>query len=51
MVRDLAQSILSTCGYSVLVPEGVDSVESMCRQCSGRVDLLLTDVVTPRVSG
>jgi PAS domain S-box-containing protein len=51
MVRELAQSILSTCGYSVLAPERVDDVESVCRHYPGRVDLLLTDVVMPGISG
>ncbi len=50
-VRDLARSILTNCGYSVLAPERVDEVESMCREYPGQVDLLLTDVVMPGISG
>jgi CheY-like chemotaxis protein len=51
MVRDLAQSILSSCGYSVLAPEQVQEVGSTYRQYPGRIDLLLTDVVMPGISG
>jgi two-component system cell cycle sensor histidine kinase/response regulator CckA len=51
MVRDLAQSILSSCGYSVLAPEQIQEVGSTYRQYPGRIDLLLTDVVMPGISG
>jgi DNA-binding NtrC family response regulator len=51
MVRDLARSILSNCGYSVIAPGHVQEVESMYHQYPGRIDLLLTDVVMPGISG
>jgi two-component system cell cycle sensor histidine kinase/response regulator CckA len=51
MVRDLAESILSNCGYSVLAPGQVQEVGSMYRKYPGRIDLLLTDVVMPGISG
>jgi len=51
MVRDLAQSILENCGYSVIAPERIENVQLICRQYANRVDLLLTDVVMPGISG
>ena len=51
MVRDLAQSVLRNCGYTVIAPERIADMESVCREYAGWVDLLLTDVVMPGVSG
>lgn len=51
MVRNLADSVLKACGYNVIVPEHLDEVESLCRTYPGTLDLLLTDVVMPGISG
>src|SRR6266446_4756652 len=51
MVRDLAQSVLRNCGYTVIAPERIADMESVCREYAGWVDLLLTDVVMPGISG
>ena len=50
-LRDLAQRILSARGYTVLAPEKPEDAEAVCRQHPGRIDLLLTDVVMPAISG
>lgn len=51
MVRNLADSVLKACGYNVVVPEHLEEVESLCRAYPGTLDLLLTDVVMPGISG
>jgi two-component system, cell cycle sensor histidine kinase and response regulator CckA len=51
MLRDLAQSVLHDYGYSVLAPERVDEVESLCQKHPDTIHLLLTDVVMPGISG
>jgi two-component system cell cycle sensor histidine kinase/response regulator CckA len=51
IVRKLACSILETHGYHVLVAQtGADAIE-ICRIHEGRIDLLLTDVVMPKMNG
>jgi PAS domain S-box-containing protein len=50
-VRILTQSILDTCGYTVMVAENAQAVAKICTQHRGSVDLLLTDVVMPGISG
>ena len=51
IVRALSSEILEKHGYKVLSaangPEGL----RLCREFSGRIDLLITDVVMPRMSG
>jgi PAS domain S-box-containing protein len=51
MVRDLNRQILQMCGYSVL--EAGDGLEALAvgAQHPGRIDLLVTDVVMPRLNG
>ena len=50
-VRDLAREYLESNGYSVLVAEdGNDAIE-VTRKHPGKIDLLLTDVVMPGMSG
>ena len=51
MVRDLAHSVLSNCGYAVMAPDRIENLKSMCHEYASRVDLLLTDVVMPGFSG
>ncbi len=50
-VRELAREALSASGYNVLVAETPDAAISVCRTNKTRIELLLTDVVMPRISG
>lgn len=51
IVRRLAKKILETCGYTVIeAMDGAEAVE-ICRQTDRNIDLLLTDVVMPKMSG
>ena len=50
-VRDLTRSVLTECGYSVLVAESAPAVAKICEQHSGVVHLLLTDVIMPGLGG
>lgn len=51
MVRQMAHSILTDSGYSVLVAEDGLGALQILRQHAGKVNLLLTDVVMPNLSG
>jgi PAS domain S-box-containing protein len=49
-VRGLAREILEACGYSVIeASDGVDAIEKF--EACEHVDLLMTDVVMPRMGG
>ncbi len=50
-VRKLANKILSTSGYEVM--EACDGVEALkvSRNFSGAIDILITDVIMPRING
>jgi len=50
-VRELARTILVECGYSVLTAEKPVEASSLCRNFSGQIHLMLTDVVMPGLSG
>lgn len=50
-VRKLAERILAGHGYRVLTAENGDSALNACRDHEGPIDLLLTDVVMPGLSG
>jgi two-component system cell cycle sensor histidine kinase/response regulator CckA len=50
-VRELAASVLSSCGYRVLVADSAAAVVSLCEQHGGPIHLLLTDVVMPGSGG
>ena len=50
-VRELTHSILTGCGYTVFIAENGPAVAKICAQHSSNIDLLLTDVVMPGISG
>jgi len=51
VVRGLTRKILMQAGYNVLDAKGGDEAIRLCRAHAGPIDLLLTDVVMPEVSG
>jgi signal transduction histidine kinase len=51
LVRVLARKVLEQAGYRVLVAEGGAQALELARGHSGVIDLLLTDVVMPEMSG
>jgi two-component system, cell cycle sensor histidine kinase and response regulator CckA len=51
MVRKLACDILQTTGYQVLVARHGDEAIGICEAYAGTIDLMLTDVVMPRMNG
>jgi len=50
-LRDLVQSILASCGYSVVAPKDSQEAQIICEQRAPSLHLLLTDVVMPGISG
>lgn len=50
-VREIAQAMLVAAGYTVLVPKSVPIAVKWLREESLEIDLLLTDVVMPEMSG
>jgi len=50
-VRQLAATILRENGYTVLLAEDPESALELCRSRGQHIDLLLTDVIMPRMSG
>jgi CheY-like chemotaxis protein len=50
-VRKMSHRVLREAGYEVLVARGGDEALEIGRQHPGRIDLLVTDVVMPRMSG
>jgi CheY-like chemotaxis protein len=50
-VRDVAKRILREAGYKVLTAASPDDALLACQAHKGKIDLLLTDVVMPQMSG
>lgn len=50
-VRGLASEILRTSGYKVLEAPSADDALRICEKHGSRIDLLLSDVVMPKMSG
>ena len=50
-MRDLVNAMLRKQGYSVLVSKEPSDVGAICERHSGRIDLLLTDLILPGMSG
>jgi two-component system, cell cycle sensor histidine kinase and response regulator CckA len=50
-VRELAREYLLTCGYNVLVAEDGHTAIELAAMHAGPIDLLMTDVVMPGISG
>ena len=51
LVRDLSIAILEEAGYKVISATDGDEGLRLCQQFEGRIDLMITDVVMPRMSG
>jgi DNA-binding NtrC family response regulator len=50
-VRELIERVLSSAGYSVHVAATPTDARAICSAAPGRIDLMLTDVVMPDMSG
>jgi PAS domain S-box-containing protein len=50
-VRELVRSMLAARGYSVLAPQHPLDVDTLCEGHTGRIHLLLTDLILPGASG
>jgi PAS domain S-box-containing protein len=50
-VRSLVETILTADGYKILVADSADHAVTLCRAYEADIDILLTDVVMPGVSG
>ena len=50
-VRALARGVLSTAGFDVLVAENAESALALAQAPERRIDLLVTDIVMPGMSG
>jgi signal transduction histidine kinase len=51
LVRTLARQVLETAGYKVLEAASAEAALTICEPNGTRIDLLLTDVVMPGMSG
>jgi two-component system cell cycle sensor histidine kinase/response regulator CckA len=50
-VRALAEAVLKKLGYKVLIADGGDTALGIWAEHRGSIDVLLTDVIMPRMSG
>ncbi len=50
-VRDLASQFLTSAGYNVLMADDGERALKLAQNYSGKIDLLITDVVMPRMRG
>jgi CheY-like chemotaxis protein len=50
-VRELLQELLQTAGYTVFAAADGERALAFCRGHPGRIDLVLVDVVMPRMAG
>jgi two-component system, cell cycle sensor histidine kinase and response regulator CckA len=51
LLRELGETILSQAGYKVITAPDAEEIVSLLNNYSEQVDLLLTDVIMPGVSG
>ena len=51
LVRVLAKRVLERAGFAVLTAENADQALALAADHDGRIDLLLTDVIMPRILG
>ncbi|HSS18732.1 MAG TPA: PAS domain S-box protein [Pyrinomonadaceae bacterium] len=51
MVRNLASELLEDSGYVVIKANGGEEAIKLCREHGAPIDLLITDVVMPKISG
>jgi len=51
LLRELGQTILTQAGYDVLTAPNPEALKSFVAEYAGKIDLLLTDVVMPGMSG
>jgi two-component system, cell cycle sensor histidine kinase and response regulator CckA len=50
-LRELAKNILSGQGYTVFAAQHPNEVRDICTEIGDKIDLLLTDVIMPQMSG
>ncbi|HWZ81143.1 MAG TPA: PAS domain S-box protein [Terriglobales bacterium] len=50
-LRQWTSSVLTNCGYKVLTATGAEEGLALCRQNHHNIQLLVTDVIMPRMSG
>ena len=51
LLRELGETILTQAGYKVLTAPDSDALKSLLTEYSGTIDLLLTDVNMPGITG
>jgi len=51
LLRNLAQNTLQRYGYKVLDAENGEDAIRICKEYDGRIDLMITDVVMPKIGG
>jgi PAS domain S-box-containing protein len=51
LVRDLTTQLLKSCGYRVIQACDGEEALDICEKASQNIDLLITDIVMPKISG